>query len=59
MNLELSQEEIRVLDLVVQNVIKHKDVQDSVLAGDEGDVKLINGIAAEVKRLALGAKKGF
>ena len=49
MNLELSQEEIRVLDLVVQNVIKHKDVQDSVLAGDEGDVKLINGIAASLK----------
>ncbi len=59
MNLELTGEEARVLDLVVQNVIKHEDVQASVLAGDQDDIKLINGIAAKVKRLHLGDKKGF
>ena len=46
--LELTQKQLRVLNLALQKLIKYQDKADDVYAGDQGDIRLMQSVAALV-----------
>jgi hypothetical protein len=53
---ELTHEELRVLNLVLDNIVKHPDIADRLYAGDKKAISLINGLAGRVRAIHQSAK---
>jgi hypothetical protein len=53
---ELTHEELRVLYLALDNIVKHPDVADRLYAGDKKAISLINGVAGRVRAIHQSAK---
>lgn len=51
MQINLSLDEARVLSLVTQYVMRHKDVAEKILERDQKDISLLNGLAGRVRGL--------
>jgi hypothetical protein len=60
MNLELTKDELRALDLALQSLLKQQEqAVQRVYTGYPEDVALIGGIAGKVRELYVKEKKGF
>ena len=53
---ELTQEELRVLNLALDNIVQHPDVAERLYAGDRNAISLINGVASRVRAIHQSAK---
>lgn len=51
MQLELTLEEARVLNVAVDHILKHKELQEKVYAGAKDDITTFNGVAGKVRGL--------
>lgn len=57
MKLELTLEEVRVLDTTVEYIKRHRDVAAKIFAGYEDDIKTINAVGGTVRAAYLNGKR--
>lgn len=57
MKLELTLEEVRVLDAAVEYIKRHKDVAAKIYAGYEDDIKTINAVGGTLRAAYLNGKR--
>ena len=57
MKLELTLEEVRVLDVAMEYIKKHKDVAVKIYAGYEDDIKTVNAIGGMLRAAYLHEKQ--
>ena len=57
MKLELTLEEMRVLDTTVEYIKRHRDVAAKIFAGHEDDIKTINAVGGTVRAAYLNGKR--
>ena len=57
MKLELTLEEIRVLDAAVEYIKRHKDVAVKIYAGYEDDIKTVNAVGGMLRAAYLNGKQ--
>ncbi len=59
MNLELTKDELRALDLALQSLLKQQEQVQRVHTTYREDVVLIGGVAGKVRDLYVKEKKGL
>ena len=57
MKLELTLEEVRVLDAAVEYIKRHKDVAVKIYAGYEDDIKTVNAVGGLLRAAYLNGKQ--
>ncbi|MCC2642276.1 MAG: hypothetical protein K0S45_2689 [Nitrospira sp.] len=57
MKLELTIEEVRVLDAAIEYIKKHKDVAVKIYAGYEEDMKTVNAVGGTLRAAYLHEKQ--
>lgn len=57
MKLELTLEEVRVLDAAVEYIKRHKDVAVKIYAGYEDDIKTVNAVGGMLRAAYLNGKQ--
>jgi hypothetical protein len=57
MKLELTLEEVRVLDVAIEYIKKHKDVAVKIYAGYEDDMKTVNAVGGTLRAAYLHEKQ--
>ena len=57
MKLELTLEEVRVLDAAVEYIKRHKDVAVKIYAGYEDDIKTVNAVGGMLRSAYLNGKQ--
>jgi hypothetical protein len=57
MKLELTLEEVRVLDAAVEYIKKHKDVAVKIYAGYEDDIKTVNAVGGMLRAAYVNGKQ--
>ena len=57
MKLELTREELRVLDTAVEYIKRHQDVTAKIFAGYEDDIKTLNAVGGTVRAAYLNGKR--
>ncbi len=59
MKLDLTLEEVRVLDVAVEYIKRHRDVAAKIYAGYEDDIKTINAAGGTLRAAYLNGKREF
>lgn len=57
MKLEFTLEEVRVLDVAVEYIKRHKDVAVKIFAGYEDDIKTVNAVGGILRAAYLHEKQ--
>ncbi|WP_447601832.1 hypothetical protein [Nitrospira sp. Nam80] len=57
MKLELTLEEVRVLDAALEYIKKHKDVAEKIYAGYEDDIKTVNAVGGLLRAAYVNGKQ--